>query len=329
MKLNRILAGFAVFLAAIFSLRAQPAAVQQFQNSQLSQQQQVILTNLNAGKITPELYQGENVDVGPQRILRVNPRPLYFDVLLDSQIFYTDNANFAQDPAMIGSFVFVNTLQAAFTPPDLKLGGGRLSTSLGVASQWYNYQNHALNGLDFNAQTLFAAGKYTAGKWQFGLGANFTRLVNQPHYDDESYHEFLPALTVQRVFPLGEKMLVALGNQVDYHFSDTPATLGSRTDINDRFDDIASLTFSWQVTPRLIFQPAYRFQYSHYHLDTLQTDSRNDYLQTAGVTLVYYFNQTANVRAFFSYNRKQSDDAFTPAYLEFGGGLGASLNFRF
>jgi hypothetical protein len=308
-------------------VHAQPAAVQQFQNTQISQQQQTILTNLAVGATTPELYRGENADVGPQRILRLNPRPRYFDLLLDSQAFYTDNATFATDPNVIGSLVFVNTLQAAFTPPEFKLGNGKISSSVGLASQWYNYENSRVSALDFDAQTIFLGAKYTAGKWQVGLSANYTRLVNQAHYDNETYHEFLPALGIQRIFPLGDKVLLAVGNQTDYHFSDTPNSL--RGDLNDRFDDAVSVTLSWQITPQLILQPGYRLEFSHYLYNTATTDDRNDYLQTAGVILLYNFNQAFSARAFFNYNRKQTNDALTPAYLEYGGGLGLSLNLKF
>ena len=328
MKINRILAVLGLALAGVVSLHAQPAAVQQFQNLQLSQQQQTILTNLATGKAAPELYQGENVDVGRQRILRLNPRPLYFDVLFDSQVFYTDNANFAQDPAMIGSTVFVNTLQAAIAPPDFRLGAGKVSLTAGLASQWYNYENNRMVPLDFDAQTAFLGGRYSVGKWQVGFTVDYTRLVSQSDYS-ATYRELLPVLTLQRVFALNDKMLVALGNQADYHFSDTDSAFGVRSDINDRFDDALDLTFSWQVTPQLIFQPYYRFQYSYYRFNTEQTSDRNDYLQTAGVTVAYYFNSVASLRVFFNYSRKQSNDPFTPAYLEFSGGLGASLNFKF
>jgi len=328
-KSVKIAAFFCILFGGLFSLHAQPAAVQQFQNNQLSQPQQTILTNLTVGHAAPELYQGENADVGPQRILRLNPRPLYFGVLLDSQGFYTDNANYAQEPNVIGSLVFVNTLQATLTPPALQLGDGKISANIGVASQWYNYENPRVSSLDFDAQTIYCIALYNLGKWQFGLGADYTRLVEQPHYDTETYHEFLPMLTIQRVFPLTENLLCALGNQADYHFSDTPSALGSRGDINDRFDDIVSLTLSWQIVTHLIVQPYYRLEFSHYLYNTFATDDRNDYLQTAGVTLVYNFNAVASVRAFFNYNRKQTNDQFSPAYLEYGGGLGLSLNFKF
>src|ERR1035437_975055 len=85
----------ALIFSGILSLHAQPAAVQQLQNNQISRQLQVPAPNLTAGTNTPELYQGENDDVGPQRILRLKPHPTYFDLVLDSQFFYSDNANYA------------------------------------------------------------------------------------------------------------------------------------------------------------------------------------------------------------------------------------------
>ena len=329
MTINRIFAVASLILAGVISSRAQPAAVQQFQNTQLAQQQQTILTNLTVGKPTPELYQGENLDVGPQRILRIKPHVTYFDVVADSQIFYTDDANFAQNPDMIGSAVFVNTIQVAFAPPAMKFGPGKFAPTVGFASQWYNYWNNRISSLDFEAQTLFGGGKYTIGNWQIGGGANYTRLVDQSSYD-QSYAEIMPTFGVQRVFPIGDKMLLAVGDQIDYHFTAVPTMDGLvRGDINDRFDDTVSLTFSWELTRHLILQPFYRFQFSNYKNNTLQTSDRNDYLHTFGVTLAYYFNKNLSLRTFFNYSRKLSDDTFTPEYHEYDGGLGASLDFKF
>src|ERR1035441_2855330 len=103
MTLNRILTVLVVIFSGIVFLHAQPAAVQQLQNNQISRELQVPVTGLVAGTNAPELYRGENEDVGPQRILRLNPRRTDFDVLFDSQFFFSDNANFAQEPASIAS----------------------------------------------------------------------------------------------------------------------------------------------------------------------------------------------------------------------------------
>jgi hypothetical protein len=318
----------AVALLACAVAHAQPAAVQQLQNNQITRELQTPAPGLAAGTNAPELYQGENADVGPQRILRLNPRHTYFDVLFDSQAFYSDNANYAPAANAISSPIFVNTVQAAFAPLAVSLWNGKAAAAIGLASQWYNYGNNQLENLDFNAQTLFVSGKYTLDKWQVGVGANLTRLVAQENYN-ETYREFMPNLGVQRVLPLNDRMFFALGDLVDYHLTRVPSVAGSRTDINDRFDNIASVTFTWQATRHLIFQPYYRFQYSYYQHNALATSDRNDYLQGLGLTAAYYFNPKISVRAFYNYNYRQTDDPFTPAYHEMNGGAGVSLDLKF
>jgi hypothetical protein len=267
MRLSRAFAMVHLLLAGMVSLHAQPVSVQQFQNTQQAQQLQAPLASLNLSTNAPELYPGENVDVGPQHILRLNPRPNYFDVLFDSQVFYSDNANFAQGSAIIGSAVFVNTVQATIAPPELNLGPGKFTPAAGFISQWYNYDNKQLRSLDFNAQTAFISGRYMVGNWQFGLGGNYTRLLNQSDYD-QTYQEFLPAFVVQRFFPIGDKLLFVIGNQVDYHFTSVPQTFGTSTEINNRFDDAVNVTLAWQMTKHFMLQPYYRFQYSNYRYDT-------------------------------------------------------------
>jgi len=320
----------AVVLVAfgISSVHAQPAAIEQLQNNQIERQLQTPPPSFAAGTNAPELYPGENVDVGPQRILRMVPRNHYFDVLFDSQAFYSTDANYAQQPYAISSWVFVNTVQAALTPPAITLGPGKAALAVGLASQWYNYGNNRLESLDFNAETIFLSGNYSIGKWLIGAGINLTRLVSQENYN-ETYREFMPNLGVQRIIPINDRMFFAVGDLVDYHLTEVPTVLDSRSDINDRFDDIASLTFTWQPTRHLLIQPYYRFQYSNYEHDVAGTSGRDDYLQSVGITAAYYFNSKVSVRTFYNYNRRQSDDPFTPPYLEMNGGLGATLEIRF
>jgi hypothetical protein len=328
-KIYRSVAALPMIFAGIFSVHAQPVNVQQFQSSQQAQQLQAPLVNpTTISTNAPELYPGENLDVGPQKILRLNPRPNYFDVLFDSQVFYSDNANFAQGADIIGSWIFVNTAQAAFTPPEFNLGPGKFAPAVGYISQWYNYQNNQMHSLDFNAQTAFISTRYMWGNWQFSLGGNYTRLLNQSDYE-QTYQEFLPALVVQRFFPIGDKFFFVLGNEVDYHFTSVPETPGSSTEINNRFDEAIDVTLAWQLTRHFTLQPYYRFQYSNYRYDTLQTSDRNDYLNSLGVTLVYSINKNLSLRTFFNYNIKRSDDAFTPAYHEYNGGLGGTLDIAF
>jgi hypothetical protein len=327
LKAIQLLLLLTLLVASTSALRAQPAAVQQLQNTRLTQQP-MIFQSLSPGTNAPELYRGESTDVGPQRILRLIPRHRYFNVLLDSQVFYSDNANFAQSSEKIGSTVFVNTFQAAFSPPSAALANGRISATLGLASQWYNYESDRMTGLDFDAQTVFFGSKYVSGKWVLAFDASYTRLVNQPDYY-LTYQEFLPALTLQRFVPLNDTMLIAIGNQVDYHFTDEHATLGTDDEINNRFDDIFSLTFSWQLTQQLVLQPSYRFIYTNYRYNTLQDSDRNDYLNSFGLSLAFYFNETVSLRTFFNYNIKDSDDPYSPDYHEHNEGVGATVNFTF
>lgn len=338
MIFKRPLAILTLVFAGILSLRAQPAPVQQLQNNQLTQQPPVF-RSLYAATNAPELYQGENKDVGPQRILRLIPRPLYFNILLDSQVFYSDNANFGPTAGKISSTVFVNTVQAAFTPPDVNYDNSKFTSAIGIASQWYNYENARMQPLDFNAQTAFLGVKYAFGKWLAAFDFSYTRLVSQPNDYSLTYQEALPALTLQRFFPINDTMLFAVGNQIDYHFTDEPASYiydastnlvqTSKTEINNRFDDIISLTFTWQLTPNLIVQPAYRFMYSNYRYNTAQTSDRNDNLNYFGISIAYYFNKNFSLRTFFNYSIRNSDDPLVADYHEYNGGAGASLNLAF
>lgn len=328
MKLTR--AFVVIFPLAAFTIPAyaQPVTVQQLYLNQ-NNAQQTSLLGMHAGTNAPETYQGENTDVGPQRILRFNPRPKWFAVLLDSEIYYTDNANFAWKPQSIGSAVYLNTVQVALTPPPLMVGSGKLNAFAGFSSQWFNYNDRAMAPLDFNAETILTGLKYSAGKWQANAGLNYTRLLSQPNDYSETYNEFFPAASLQRFIVFNDTMLLAVGDQIDYHITHVPTVFSQPGDINDHLDDVVFLTFNWQITRKFSFQPFYRFQYSYYPKDTLDASYRNDYLNSAGVTLIYTFNQYFSARAFFNYNNKLSDDPNTPEYNEWNSGIGGALDFKF
>jgi hypothetical protein len=339
MKSNWALIAASTVLLGVAAVHAQPAAIQQLQNSQA--QLQMPSLELRAGTNAPELYVGENDDIGPQRILKVKgqsavaaPRREWLDIMLDSQVFYSDNANFGSADNRIRSAVFVNTAQLAIAPTPFDLGSGKFAPAVGFSSQWYNYSSDQMSPLDFDAHTAFVNLRYFLGNWQFSLGANYTRLLSQNGYE-ETYREWLPNYTIQRVIPVNDKIAIILGNVIDYHFTHIPTPFtGYRDDLNDHFDDMAFLSVNWQLSSKFAVQPFYRFQYSLYPNDTASatlasSTQRNDYLSTVGITFLYSFNQHASVRAFCSYNTKSSDDQLTPHYDEINGGIGASLNIRF
>ncbi len=322
-----------ISITAATAAFAQPAGVQQLQNVQT--QMQMPQPELRTGTNAPELYVGENEDIGPQHILKVNGAKMaranrqWFDFTLDSQAFYSDNANFADGTNKIGSFVFVNTAQAAFAPTPFDLGAGKFAPAAGFISQWYNYSSGQMKPLDFDAQTAFVNLRYFIGNWQFAAGVNYTRLLSQPDYE-ETYREWLPSVSAQRIFPISDKVALVVGDVIDYHFSHVQSVFGSLDDVNDHLDEMIFLTLNWQVTPHFAVQPFYRFQYALYNSDAAETGAnRNDILNSAGLNLIYNFNQYASLRAFFSYNTKWSDDKFTSHYDEFNGGLGATLDVRF
>lgn len=325
-------------LVVVTSALAQPSAVQQIQNTQL--QMQVPTPELRVGTNAPEIYVGENEDIGPQRILRINDgtrqnsKREWLDGSIDTQVFYSDNANFGGDNTSIGSFVFVNTAHVALAPTPFEFGPGRFAPSVGFVSQWYNYSSGQMHDLDFNAQTAFVNLRYFVGNWQFSLGANHTRILGQDSYE-ETYREWLPNFSIQRAFPLNDQMAIILGGVANYHFTHVSAmqiTTNSYTsdDLNDHVDAMMFLALNWQVTEKLALQPFYRLQYAYYPNDSAdQGKNRNDWLNSVGFNLVYAFNRHASLRTFFSYNTKWSDDEFTSHYDEFNGGLGAALNIRF
>ena len=327
MKNRRALAVIAFVLTVGTLLRAQPAAVQQLQNTQQTQQQNAF-SSLVSGTTAPELYPGENSDIGPQRILKMSPRPTPWELYLDSQFFYTSNATFSTNQKF-GSGVFVNTVQLSYSPGPYKLGPGTLAPSAGISSQWYTYGRKSLAPFSFDAQTGFLNAKYNLGThWQIFGGVNYTRLLN-PEYK-ETYREFLPNLGGQYLFSIRSNLILIVGEEIAYHYTFVPpAFYGQDTKINDRFDNTVNVALAWQLTDHLIAQPYYRFQYSYYPTDTLQVSSRKDYLHTTGLALAYYFNKAASARVFFNYSSKKSSDINVNDYQEADGGLGASLDVKF
>jgi hypothetical protein len=316
---------------------AQPA-IEQVERTQREMQlqnptMQGFSTNLDAA---PSLYAGENEDVGPQHILKTAPaRRKWFEVVADSQLFYSDNV-FLSDENKKDAPIWVNTVQATFAPDSFNLGPGRLAPAVGYRSQWFNYDifncGSELGNLDFNAQTAFASGRYQIGLWQIFGGFDFTRLMDQDKYD-EVYREYVPSLGLQRLFPVNDRLVFSVGGQVGYHWTETPDNSNvSRTDANDRFDASLLLAASWQVAPKLVLQPFYRFQYTTYdHFTDTSAGGRGraDIINSMGATLTYYFTRNFSMRIFANYEIKDSDFSSTYEYHKFDGGGGASFDIRF
>jgi len=342
MKLQKTLAVLIALGAGLPALvRAQPTApIQQFERTQRELPlRRPGLLNLSTNTEAPELYPGENTDVGPQRILRLKPRKTYFEIIADSQFFHTDNA-LLSDKTKAGTTLFVNTVQAALAPEAYKLGSGQFSPQLGFRSQWFDYglsgHDGGLSHLDFNAQTAFINGRQEWGLWQLFGGLDFTRLLDQHHYA-EGYREYVPALGLQRFFPFGDRLVFAAGSQIGYHFTGVPPPAVApfypvSLHVNDRFDCVVNLSLAYALLPQLVVQPFYRFQYCRYpqFSDGFHpVHAREDLIHSVGASLAYYFKRSVAVRFFTSYEIQDSSYPGSFDYHKFDAGGGATLDVRF
>lgn len=350
----RIFAGLLLNLVLLsgISLRAQPSAataVQQIQNVQQNMEEQAPIIGLKAGTNAPEVYPGENGDIGAQHILRVIPRPTIWEVVADSRYFYTDNSTLSQRSAanpLTPASVFVNTVSAAYAPTPYKLGDGRFAPDIGVRAQWYDYEGGItpagpVSMLDFNAQTAFIGGKYLMpNDWQFFGEFDYTRIVRQPEYSFEFYHEYVPSIGIQRLIQVSQNALVSASLQADYHFGWAPGFKSNAqpfTEGQDRMDDTFNLAYSWQPTPRVVVQPYYRLTYTYYRFNSsgnvLGRSGRNDLINSLGLSASYYFTPWLSLQAFANYDANSSDDnsipGFNPGYQAFDVGFDLTATFRF
>jgi hypothetical protein len=319
-----ILGGFASFL------HAQPAPVQQFQENERNRQQMESLLNSVTSSNAPQLYPGENQDVGPQRILNYKAAQTHFEGQADTQFAYTDN-NRLDNHFRVSTAYSINTVQIAFAPTPYELGPGIFAPRIGFRSQWYNYGLGLHSGesaLDFDGQTFFASGQYRwHDHWEFDAEMDYTRLLTQSDYDD-FYSDFVPSLAVQRLFNVTGNLLFAVSLEEAYHVSRVPSVGGSFENVNDRLDSIAGLTATYKITDRFLAQPYYRFDHTYYPR-TFADTKRSDFLHTVGLSVMYYFTQEFSVRAYASESFRGSDDPNTPYYSQFNPGVGLNFTIRF
>ena len=328
MKVRITILGVALICSGLSThLCAQPVPVQQYNEQQKIRLFPEPFKEFGTSTNAPELYPGENEDVGPQEILRLRARHTLFEVLADSQYMYTDNNRLSEDHK-IDTGLAINTVQFALAPSSYPIGPGQFSPRVGFRSQWYNYglgPGRREDVLDFNAQTVFALAQYRHKKWDFGVEFDYTRLLDQNHYN-EFYTEFTPALVAQRNFTINDNLLFTVSWQGMYHF--TTVDPFPREDVNDRLDNTLGLTLSYQVIDKLILQPFYRFQHTYYP-NTAFNESRNDYLNIVGTAVSYYFTPRFAARAFVTGSFRESDDSNTPSYEKFDAGLGGTFVLRF
>ena len=338
MKTKLLIACGAGLLAGIGIAGAQtPGAMNQVEDVQLRQHlDQAAQQKFDEGASAPELYPGEDKDVGPQSVLRIKPHKTLFEAMVDAQYFYTDNM-FLDDQNKIDTAVLVSTVEIALAPTPYDLAGGKFAPRIGYRHQWFDYgfdgkrlpqTTTPLSDYDFNAQTCFADLRWSHGNWIAGAGLDYTRLMSTSDYD-QFYQEWLPHWGVQRVFPLNGKAAFSLGYEGNYHFSDSATTLPpfSQSDFDDRTDQMLVATYAQMLGKFAVIQPYYRFKYTHFTQYTM--GSRNDCLNTFGLALYWILCPNCNVRAFVGYDIKNSDNGSVPEYHQFDAGGGVNVSLRF
>jgi hypothetical protein len=338
MKTKTLIVFGASLLAGVGIAGAQtPGAMNQVENVQLQQNlNQSAQQKFDQGASVPDLYPGEDQDVGPQSVLRIKPRQPLFEAMVDAQYFYTDNM-FLNDQNKISTAVLVSTAEVALTPEPFDLAGGKVAPRIGYRHQWYDYgfdgktlpqTGQQLSDFDFNAQTGFADLQWSQGNWTAQVGLDYTRLMSTSDYD-QFYQEWLPHWGVQRVFPLCVKSAFSLGYEGNYHFSDSSTAQPpfNQSDFDDRTDQMLVASYVQMVGKKAVIQPYYRFKYTRFTQSTM--GGRNDCENTFGLALYWIVCPNCNVRAFVDYDIMNSDNSLAPEYHQFdaGGGLNVSLRF--
>ena len=95
--------------------------------------------------------------------------------------------------------------------------------------------------------------------------------------------------------------------------------------VNDRWDHVLLGSYTYAFNRHWMAQPYYRLQFSHY----TYANNRNDFLQTFGLSVSYFFTDYLGVRAFASYDLRESDKPLVPDYRKLDAGMGINLTLKF
>lgn len=288
--------------------------------------------SLAPGDSAPELYPGEDRDVGPQTVLQIKPRRELFEATVDSQYFHTDNV-LLQDHARYSTTVLVSMAQFAVAPTPYDLWGGQFAPSVGYSHQWFDYglgdkvstpYFHDVDTLDFNAQTMFADLRWLRAGWSIEAGFDYLRLMSTSDYR-RFYEEAEPFVGASRLLPVCEHGALLLYYQGNYH-APNGTTYDIDPDFNERMDQGISASYMHTFCPRVSVQPYYQFKYTHFFTES----DRNDYLNSMGIAVYYTICRACHIRAFFNYDIRRSDrTSLGPNYNELDAGGGVNVDVRF
>lgn len=291
---------------------------------------------------------GADTDAGTQRVAEPRKLPFRVSASVDEQLYASSNVFLAPEDTSAsdtGALVSTTTVAIGIDTLPVVLGEGRLTFAADFVWQRNLHglatSDQAIEDLDFDSYSLPLSATYRWGRgWQAGASLTLGSLYS---IGDSPSHELLyrsvvPALSLRKLVRLSSNLVASAGAGISYSdtwttLRDVPvAALRYRDDRNDRVDaslDAALHAFDGPWT----FSPSIRIAQSHYlHWQeaAFNSQNRDDFSASLGLSLSYAFGDWGSARAFAAYDLRESAGGIIDYDYGAGtAGLGASLSIRF
>lgn len=302
----------AVFLLMTPSAPAQirlpaPAFTQLERDSQRRQYESLTLRPDVPLSVQSGLPVAEDDEMGKQFLLRPRAVIPQFSAAADAQYFYNDNPRLIDGDGN-DDFLFVGSGTLAWNPTWIK----GVTGSVFLRQQFFRYNKNT--DLDFDATSVgLVAGTAVKDWFNVNLGYTATRLQSRPT-DDEFYKEGDASLVISRIQQFGQRCAMPYGYTFDfYHTSPgafTRLTHGLFTGLN------------YVITPKLLAQFYYRFQFEDY-----LSINRQDHAHILSAMLTYFITDWASLRGFANWTT--NDSTMDQDYDILNSGVGLNLLVRF
>jgi len=287
------------------------------------------------------LYEGELEDIGPQYVLQPTARPKWFNAMLDDQIYRTNNAQ--QSPTnKATSDVDVLALQLSAESETL----GFLDDIDAKARAGFRYNDFTyglisgtdrsvppgqpVKNLDFMTYTPYAELLYQKDRWLGSTGVSYSAFTQDiPSHSGTFYQEWVPYWALGYQWNLSDVQTLLLQYNGDYRFTNTnPLGTPQAADVNDKTDQSLSVVYSHILGNHWVLQPSYRLMWSGYSNSV--PSGRNDIYNTFSMVVAYYFDNGISLRAFTSYEFRNSSGTgtnFNYQNWNIGAGINAGYSF--
>ena len=249
----------------------------------------------------------EDDEIGRQFLLKRRVAVPQFSLSGDAQYFYNSNPRLLEDNAN-DDFLFVGTTTLAWNPTWIK----GANVSVFGRQQFFRYNNSS--DMDFNSTAFgLSVGTPVRDWFTVSYGYTATRLESRPT-GDSFYDEGDVSVNLSRNEKLNPRVSLPYGYTMDY-FHTSPGSFNRIT-----HGIFAGLNYA--ITPKLLGQFFYRFQYEDYN-----DIAREDRSHVLSITLSYFITDWASVRAFASWTTNKS--TIDRNYDALSSGVGASVVWRF